>query len=170
MALDLQDRIIVYDNHVAFLGGYLSNGVEYKFTHDDVEWFCSFQYYAAMEAKYFNDEVSYNKILIAKTHGAVAKLECDIIRNFDEWELVKEEKMYEAVYAKFSTSQDLKDLLLSTEYQGKNFVYGSKVDTIWGVGIDFRDPIIDDESKWVGENLLGKILDRVRIELQNNNE
>ena len=40
-------------------------------------------------------------------------------------------------------------------------------DEIWGVKMDWRNPDIDDECNWQGQNLLGKVLDKVREELKN---
>ena len=48
------------------------------------------------------------------------------------------------------------------EILDKDFVEGSPIDKIWGVGIAWDSPLIEDEGNWLGENLLGKILNSVR--------
>lgn len=69
-----------------------------------------------------------------------------------DWEEVKDKVMYEIVLAKFTQNPDLKEKLLATgdEYLEEGNTWG---DTIWGT--------VDG----VGENRLGKILMRVRDEL-----
>ena len=69
-----------------------------------------------------------------------------------DWEEVKNKVMYEIVLAKFTQNSDLKEKLLATgdEHLEEGNTWG---DTIWGT--------VDG----VGENRLGKILMRVRDEL-----
>ena len=69
-----------------------------------------------------------------------------------DWEEVKDKVMYEIVLAKFTQNPDLKEKLLATgdESLEEGNTWG---DTIWGT--------VDG----VGENRLGKILMRVRDEL-----
>lgn len=40
-------------------------------------------------------------------------------------------------------------------------------DSIWSCGLAANDPDIFDQSKWKGQNLLGKILMQIREELRN---
>lgn len=81
----------------------------------------------------------------AKRQGRAIKLRPD-------WEEVKDETMYEIVYAKFSQNQDLKEKLLATgdKLLEEGNTWG---DMIWGT------------VAGIGENKLGKILMRVRSEL-----
>ncbi len=53
-------------------------------------------------------------------------------------------------------------MLLNKEFDGKKFCEASPIDIVWGVGLGEDDPLIDDESNWRGQNLLGKALDEVR--------
>ena len=41
----------------------------------------------------------------------------------------------------------------------KSFVEGSPYDRIWGVGIDYNDPRIENPQNWKGENRLGRCHD-----------
>ena len=70
--------------------------------------------------------------------------------------------MLRANVAKFSQNEDLKQLLLSPEYEGHGFVEASPYDKVWGVHMYESNPDIDDETKWKGLNLLGKVLDETR--------
>ena len=63
-------------------------------------------------------------------------------------------------YLKFSQNEIFKQKLLETG--NRILVEASPVDKIWGVGLDENDENILDESKWKGQNLLGKALMEVR--------
>lgn len=75
--------------------------------------------------------------------------------------------MYEALKAKYTQNAGHADELLKPEYLGKHFVEASPTDIVWGIGMSEyeEDKYLTDESKWRGQNLLGKTLDRVRKEL-----
>ena len=121
-----------------------------------------------LKATWFNDQEIADKILQAKTPKEAKALGREV-RGFDEkeWEGARESAMWNAVLAKFRQNEKLKEILLSDEFKGKQFVEGSPVDKIWGVGLMWDDPKIDDEKNWAGINLLGKVLDKVRIYLLN---
>ena len=62
--------------------------------------------------------------------------------------------------AKFSQNADLKQLLLNT---GDAILAECAVkDLIWGIGLSMKDPNRFDMNKWREENLLGKVLMKVR--------
>ena len=69
-----------------------------------------------------------------------------------DWESVKDQIMYEIVKAKFSQNKDFKDLLLQVkEPIVEDNTWG---DTYWGV------------CNGIGQNKLGKILERIKKELE----
>lgn len=72
--------------------------------------------------------------------------------------------MYEVNLAKYSQFDDYKSVLLSTGE--KQLVEVNGKDTIWGIGLYANDPRVLDEKQWRGQNLLGKVLMRVREELK----
>ena len=83
----------------------------------------------------------------------------DVITNYkhlaikSNWEDIKDNIMYKAVYAKFSQNESLKKLLLDTEPRK---LYESTInDSYWGIGKDGN-----------GKNKLGQILMRVRQKLK----
>lgn len=158
----------VYQNHVAFWSSPFSNFHKCTFVYDGVEWKSSEQCFMAMKAKYFKDEESYVRILESTTPKE-AKALGRKVKNFSfSWNNVSKSIMFDIVLAKFSQNDDLKSLILSDEFKGKKFVEGSPSDKKWGVGMRYTNPAIDDESNWEGSNLLGKVLDKVREQLQNN--
>jgi N-glycosidase YbiA len=68
-----------------------------------------------------------------------------------DWDRCKCEIMYRAVWQKFSTHLDIRQILLDTS--AAEIVEDSPVDYFWGCGIDRT-----------GDNHLGRILMRVRAE------
>ena len=111
----------------------------------------------AKKAEYFKDNEILEEILKAETPDKAKKLGRKV-KNFDA-EKVDEvcfEKMYEAVYAKFSQNSNLKELILSDEFEGKGFVEGSPFDAIWGVKMDWRNPILITRKIGKDRILLGK--------------
>lgn len=71
------------------------------------------------------------------------------------WDTLKATVMYDAVSTKFTTYPDLADLLLKTGQE--LIIEDSPTDSYWGCGADR-----------LGQNQLGKLLMRVREELQHN--
>jgi ribA/ribD-fused uncharacterized protein len=57
------------------------------------------------------------------------------------------------------------DKITDPVLEGKKFVEASPYDKIWGIGLGEADPKADDETQWLGENRLGKVLDEVRAKL-----
>ena len=163
----MKTNLKVYDKHVAFWGSAFSNFYPCSFTEGGKVWKNSEQCFMAKKAEYFKDMEILEEILKAETPEKAKKLGRKV-KNFDveKWSKVCFDKMYDAVYAKFSQNNDLKELLLSSDFEGKGFVEGSPFDAIWGVKMDWRNPDIDNEKNWQGQNLLGKVLDKVREDLR----
>lgn len=72
----------------------------------------------------------------------------------------------EGNYAKFDQNEVLADALVATE--DAHIVYASPRDKVWGVGLSCDDPQIYEERNWQGTNRLGKVLMKVRDEIQTN--
>lgn len=167
----------ITDEHVAFWGGPFSNFYPCKIVIDQDWWGnqiepitfkSSEQCFMWYKATYFNDDETADEILKAKTPKEAKRLGRQV-RHFDvkEWEGVREAAMWNAVYQKFKQNEDLKKYLTNRLFVFKKFVEGSPEDCIWGVGIKWDDPRIDDESNWKGLNLLGKTLNKVQKTIMN---
>ena len=159
--------IKIHGEYVAFWGGIFSNYYPCKFKAFGKTWRSSEQCFMWLKAKYFEDEETALAITRA-SRPSIAKLLGREVKNFDEleWYKVRYEKIYEAVFNKFSQNEELLRELLSDKYKGKHFVEGSPYDRIWGVGIKWTDKAIADKDNWRGENLLGAVLDDVREKLK----
>ena len=158
----------VTDKHIFFWGEFPSNWYKCHFTvkHDgnDLEFFNSEQYFMWMKAITFGDDETAEKILKKGHNPKTAKALGREVKNYDDkkWNEIRYKVMVDANYFKYSQSEELKELLLNQEFNGKHFCEASPKDRIWGVGMGECDPLIDDEKNWKGQNLLGKALDEVR--------
>ena len=162
----------VTDKHVFFWGEWPSNwypcifnaeyeGKEYTFYNSE-------QYFMFVKAKTFGDEENALKLLLEGKNPKKAKTYGRMVRNYDDekWNEIRYQVMVDANMAKYSQNDELKNLLLSDEFNGKGFVEASPIDGVWGIKCSEEDAL-DDESNWNGQNLLGKALDEVRDRLMN---
>ena len=89
------------------------------------------------------------------------------IKNFDEevWNNNKEDIVTQGSFLKFSQNMDLLDIMLKDKEL--KLVEASPLDKIWGIGLHYDDVDVEDESKWQGQNLLGKCLMQARTYIKN---
>ena len=152
--------------HVYFLHGVFSNftstpmmqykGHSFQTTEQAFMW---------AKAQLFGDKDS-ARLILAEKNPAKAKELGRGVKGFNptHWDINKEFLMYEVNLAKYSQFDDYKAVLLSTGE--KQLVEVNGKDTIWGIGLYANDPRVLDEKQWRGQNLLGKVLMRVREELK----
>ena len=145
-----------------FWGGVFSQWFKSDFTDDNgITYNCAEQYMMAAKARLFNDLETEEKILKTKNPREQKALGRQV-KNFDP--IVWEKHAYDIVvkgnFYKFSQRDILKRGIIFTKE--KHFVEASPFDRVWGVGMSENDPNIHDETKWKGQNLLGKALDEVR--------
>lgn len=156
----------ITNKHILFWDGIFSNFQPCYIKNEYGEFFTSEQYFMYRKALYFGDKEIAEKIYNEKIPGKCKKLGRQIC-NFDKdkWLLVCEDIMEMGVYDKFTQNNDLLTEMLDTKYDNKKFVEASPFDDIWGIKMSQDNPDADDESKWCGLNLLGKVLDKVRMKL-----
>ena len=157
----------VTDKHVCFWNEWPSNWHPAEFDIEVNGVTCHFynteQYFMYMKAIVFGDEEIARQILEVSDPKKVKALGRKV-QNYDEqvWNEKRYQIMLKANVAKFSQNEELKQLLLSPEDEGHGFVEASPYDKVWGVRMYESNPDIDDETKWKGLNLLGKVLDETR--------
>jgi len=133
---------------------------------DDVRTFnCAEQAQMAGKASIFNDPVRLKQIMEELNPEKQKKLGRDVRPFVDEiWAKLRPIVVTINNVAKFSQNDDYFEWIMSTGE--KTFVEGSYKDTIFGVGIDWADPRIENESNWRGSNILGHCLDDTRLLLR----
>ena len=157
------------DKHAFFYTEWPSNFWRTKFTWkafgEEHEFFCTEQAFMWAKAKYFGDNDSATMIL--KCNDPMrCKGRGRLVKGYDDkqWNLVRYSFMHDVNFEKYSRDTKLKEKLLDSAFDGKEFVEASPTDRIWGIGFAQVDAP-DDESKWLGQNLLGKVLTQVRDEI-----
>lgn len=116
------------------------------------------------KAKLFGADEIANQILIATNPADCKQLGRSRQIPFDGkiWDENKMKIFKEILLDKFKNPKLLSQLKSTGT---KKFAEASPYDKIWGIGLRENHPDVLDESKWKGQNLLGKILDDVRKEL-----
>lgn len=141
-----------------------SNFYETTFKIDDVEFHSAEQAFQYMKAKTFGDEAMAAKILKNKSPKS-AKAFGRKVSPFDPkvWDEKKDDLMRKILEAKFRGNADLTKKLLDTE--NKVLAEGSR-DKYWAIGVDPESDKAKDPTKWSGKNVLGKMLEEVRLKLR----
>ena len=121
-------------------------------------------YMMAGKARLFDDQVTLEKILAARTPADAKKLGREVAGYDDAaWVAERSAIVEQANLLKFEQNPGLRTFLLSTA--GQVLVEASPVDRIWGIGLDAKAPQAADPRQWQGLNLLGYALMRVRERL-----
>lgn len=77
----------------------------------------------------------------------------------------REEWMYLALKAKYEADKVFRNTLMDKRFEGKTFVEAANSDDIWGVGAYITKELLAfNQEVWMGSNLLGKTLTRLRDE------
>ena len=149
--------------------GYLSNWFLSEFTVGGITFSSMEQYMMYEKADLFEDQTTAEKILQTDD---VAKIKAlgRTVQNFDDkvWTKEREGIVYRGVSEKFRQNPELAEKLKKT---GEEIIAECAVkDRIWGIGLSMIDKDRFSIDKWRGQNLLGRILMRVRegIRHQNN--
>lgn len=130
------------------------------FNYDGIRFGNSEEAFMYAKAKYFGDMKMAKKILRTITPKQAKQLGRRVSNyNDSEWSKVKVGIMTDIVKAKFSEPA-LKEALLR-DGKHRRFVEASGFDREWGIGLFMDDPNSDNPRKWLGKNLLGKVLDEV---------
>lgn len=150
---------------ILFYGGYLSQWYPSQMLIDGKQFSCAEQWMMWSKAVYFGDIDAQNKIM-ATSDPEEQKAIGRTVNDFDAdvWDKVSTEIVYRGNLAKFTQSERLRTYLLATS--PFELVEASPTDTIWGIGLSEDDPRAFYPAYWRGENRLGKVLMRVRHELQ----
>ena len=149
--------------------GYLSNWFLSEFTVDGITFSSMEQYMMYKKAVLFKDQITAEKILQTDDVAEIKALG-RTVQNFDDkvWTKEREEIVYNGVLEKFRQNPELAEKLEKT---GEEIIAECAVkDRIWGIGLSMKDESRLSVDKWRGQNLLGKILMRVREDIRYQNK
>jgi hypothetical protein len=139
--------------------GIFSQWFKCSFVWKDIKFSSAEQFMMYRKAMLFNDTKIAQNILSIDDQRLIKKLGKEV-KNFDSkiWDQNKLEIVYTGNYLKFTQNPDFKERLLGT---GDAIICeASPYDAIWGIGTE------DVKSVWKGQNLLGKILMKLRNDLR----
>ena len=114
-----------------------------------IVWPCVENYYQAAKAA-SDDEFVFIASSATPTIARQRGKDCVLV---DDWDKKRDDVMRDALVAKFSQNEDLRDMLLATD--GFELIHFSPWDLYWG--INKRD---------IGQNELGKLLMKIRDEMK----
>jgi ribA/ribD-fused uncharacterized protein len=123
------------------------------------------QWMMAAKAKLFGDHEMFARIMTSASAREHKKLGRQV-KNFDQavWEKNMLDIVTRGNYAKFTQHPAFGRRLLSTKE--KVLVEASPLDSVWGIGMAASHPDARHPSKWLGTNMLGQALMRVRTMLR----
>ena len=110
----------------------------------------------------------YSEISILMKYGPDMTSVVEKILNFRQpgkklqWKEVSTEYMRQGLQAKFTQNYSLRSFLKSKNMGNMLLIEANPFDRFWGVGIGLNDSDIWIESRWKGENRLGKLLMELR--------
>ena len=148
--------------------GYLSNWYLSEFTVDGIKFSSMEQYMMYEKALLFQDQETAAKILQTDNVAEIKALG-RTVRHFDDnvWIKTREEIVYRGLLEKFRQNPELAEKL---EQTGEDTIAECAVkDRIWGIGLSMKDENGLCIDKWKGQNLLGKVLMRVREDIRHQN-
>ena len=148
--------------------GYLSNWYLSEFTVAGVTFSSMEQYMMHEKALLFQDQETAKKILQTDNVAEIKALG-RTVRHFDDnvWIKTREEIVYRGLLEKFRQNPELAEKL---EQTGEDTIAECAVkDRIWGIGLSMEDENRLCIDKWKGQNLLGKVLMRVREDIRHQN-
>lgn len=132
--------------------GEFSNFALYPIKINGVVWPTTEHYFQAQK---FEDKTYVSKIRTCASPMKAAELgRSRKMKIKKKWDNIKDNVMYDAVWAKFTQHQDLQELLLSTKEAV--LIEHTELDAYWG-----------DGGNGKGKNRLGKILMKIRSRLKN---
>lgn len=149
--------------------GYLSNWYLSEFIVDGIKFSSMEQYMMYEKALLFQDQEAAEKILQTDNVAEIKALG-RAVQHFDDkiWIKVREEIVYRGVREKFRQNPELAEKLGRT---GEEIIAECAVkDRIWGIGLFMKDENRHCIDRWRGQNLLGKILMRVREDIRHQNK
>ena len=147
----------------------LSNHYPSPFKLNGEQFNCLEQYIMVEKARNFGDQQAV--VRITKESNLVRQKQIGkTINGFHKqnWEEVAEEKILPGMLAKFTQNETCRAVLLNT---GDNLlIEGNPHDLFFGAGVPLYSPDIWQPSKYKGKNVMGKMLQRVREQMKNQQE
>ena len=140
-------------------GSPLSNIHPVVFSIDGIEYKSTEQYIQSKKAKMFDDDATHRKILLTDSPYEAKKLGYKV-KGFimSKWKENCEGVAMKGCLAKFQQSSFCRHRLLA---KSNKKIGEASEDPIWGVGMKISNRDVMHEQNWTGQNIMGKVLERV---------
>ena len=117
------------------------------------------------KAKFFGDQELVHKISHEDNPAAIKKWGGQV-KNYNPliWQNEIEHVLHEALLAKFNQNIDLSSFLIATG--DTSLAEANQYDSVYGIDLSLKHKDLLDKQKWLGKNLLGNALMKVRKNLQ----
>lgn len=147
-----------------FWSGPFSQWANLPFEIDRVKFITCEQYMMYMKALLFND-YGIAELILKTSNPKEQKVLGRKVQNFNDAKWMQHAYQYvvDGNREKFSQNENLGNILKATK--GLILVEASPYDCRWGIGMAASDPGVNNPANWKGDNLLGKAITQVRIEL-----
>lgn len=153
-----------FSSFVPFLKGVFSQWHATPFELHGTTFVTAEQWMMFAKAILFNDQDRAAQIIANPDPGTQKRLGQEIV-GFDQslWDTWKIDIVYRGSVAKFSQNGGALRQLRNTD--SSMLVEANPRDWIWGIGRALDDPVGHAPVNWRGQNLLGRILTKVRADL-----
>jgi ribA/ribD-fused uncharacterized protein len=160
---DLPDPLS-FETFAPFIKGVFSQWHHTAFSLDGMDFVTGEQWMMYAKARLFKDAERARQITLTDDPGVQKRLGQQV-EGFDqaEWDRWKIEIVYRGNLAKFSQNAGAARQLRNTG--DAMLVEANPRDWIWGIGRAMDDPGGHGPANWLGLNLLGRILTKVRQDL-----
>jgi ribA/ribD-fused uncharacterized protein len=132
--------------------------------YNDVQYNSAYQALMAEVAKAFNDNDNLQRIMIADSPDDIdytlENVPGDLEVNEGKWNTVMSQLLEPINIQKFRQYPELAEKLLQTRLAKLGYYIPD--DNLLGIGLAIENPDAKKPSKWTGQNLLGKALEKVR--------
>ena len=143
-----------------------SNFYQVPFNFQGHSYHSSEQMNQHLKATYFDADDIAEQILSTTTALECKNLARDIPNyNHDSWNSIAKEMCEGGIKAKFMQNTPLQTVLTKT---GTRVIAECCLDQTWGTGIPLHDDQVLNQHSWVGQGILGKILEEIRADIINN--
>ncbi|MBI2791201.1 MAG: NADAR family protein [Gammaproteobacteria bacterium] len=157
--------LFFWGHHPNNIKNCLSQWYQASFCKDNFTYLTAEHFMMAEKARLFHDKDIENKIINA-THPGEAKALGRMVSKFDQakWDELRFDIVVRGNLLKFEQNPQLMTFLLNTEQ--RILVEASPVDKIWGIGLAENHEHAAQPEHWLGLNLLGFALMKVRTILK----
>ena len=152
------DTVVFYSKHAVF-----SNFHSMPVTVEGQKYLCNEQYFQRAKAQMFNDNASADKIMLETDPVKMSNLG-KTVKGFNEYVWAKQAPLvlHRVNNCKYEQNKSAKDALIKT---GSRVIGEASPNKTYGTGVHINAKNALDQSSWGGDNMMGKILMRIRESL-----